>query len=120
MKPQPTNLARLVLGAACLIGALAPTAAHADGSIEFNGGTSVTSKLENATADVLANSNDMTICVWVYHAGLGLQSAGKVLTLDETGQSGVQLHHNNSTTSLTFAALSPTTNLLPQMNRSSG
>jgi hypothetical protein len=98
MNAQSNNLKSTLATLACLLTALAPTAAQAEGSILFNGANpaaTATSKLENQSADILAGSNDITICVWVHAAGLGESSQGFIFCLDETGAALVLAHHSN-------------------------
>jgi hypothetical protein len=92
----------------CIVILVAQAPARGQGSIAFNGTTtSGTSKLENATADVLRGSEDLTMCVWVYPEGQGETAGvagGYVATLDETGNTGVKLYHSTSGANLTFQA----------------
>jgi hypothetical protein len=107
MYAHSNNLKPRRLMWASLIAVLAPTLAHAEGSIFFDGAdmpaTEADSKLENLSADVLAGSNTMTITAWVKAAGFGEGGFGTILRLDEEGQ--IVLQHEASTNTYGFVAL---------------
>jgi hypothetical protein len=109
MRTRFTNTLRRLLAVAYLALLLTPALARGDGSVSLNGPTPGTSKLESTSANVLDGSSDMTICVWVYPEGLGESSEGSVVSLDETGNSGVRLKKDGSASSLTFTAIFGTT-----------
>lgn len=71
----------------------------ANSSITFNG---TTSKLQHDTAS-LVTGNTMTIVAWVYATGLGENSFGRAVVLDES-ESGVQVSHRDSSNQMSFAA----------------
>ena len=78
-----------------------------EGSILFNGNLfNGTAKLENTTADLLAGSNEITICAWLYPTGQGETSGvgGMVFALDEGVVPNIFLHHATSGENLTFVA----------------
>jgi hypothetical protein len=101
MKALSTNLARSLPVLVFVTAALQSATVRGEGSCEFDGSLS---KIENIDADVLAGSDDMTICLWVHPTDLG-ESGGTVLTLDESGTGGVRIQRNQSSTTLTLAAL---------------
>jgi hypothetical protein len=103
MRTKLTNTLQRLVKVGCLALLLAPATARGDGSIAFNGTSSPsgTSKLVNTSADVLAGSNEMTICVWVYAAGGG-ENVGMLAALDEAG-SGIRLQYQ-ATAALAFRA----------------
>jgi hypothetical protein len=103
-KLRTTSLQR-ILRLSCCVALLAPTAARGDGSTVFNGTSSPsggTSIVQNASADLLAGSNDITICAWVYPTGDGEQGLGTIVALDEAG-SGIRLQ-NYTGSNLAFAS----------------
>jgi hypothetical protein len=68
------------------------------GSVQFNADmANPNSKIENTTADVLAGSDEITICAWVYPSGQGENGEGMVFALDETGSS-LRLHRSGGNT----------------------
>jgi hypothetical protein len=61
------------------------------------------SKLQHDTANLLDGSNEITICAWVYAAGLGGGSEGSILRLDEDG-SALIFGHDTSGNRLNWYA----------------
>jgi hypothetical protein len=75
-----------------------------EGSILFNAAlANPNSKLENTTADVLAGSDELTICAWVNAAGFGQNGDGTVIRFDETSDTHF-LRHPNAANKLTWIA----------------
>jgi hypothetical protein len=69
----------------------------------FNGSSAAgTSKLQNNTADLI-DEHEMTICAWVQSSGVGEDSGGTLVSLDEA-QSGVLIQHYSSLSKLVFGA----------------
>jgi hypothetical protein len=80
---------RSIIQLSCFVLLMAPVTVHAQGSMAFNGNyyppsiSAGTSKLEHASADVLNNAKQVTVCCWIYPNGLGEFGNGAVIYLDE-------------------------------------
>jgi hypothetical protein len=103
MYARSNNLKWPLVAIAWLAAALVPEMARGEGSISFNGDLAGTSKVLNEDANVLAESDTMTITAWVKAAGVGEGGFGTVLRLDEGGQ--IVLQHQPSANKYGFAAV---------------
>jgi hypothetical protein len=93
----------------CVIALFSAAVARGHGSMQFNGGTTGTSKLQNAGgANILGSSNEITICAWVYQAGRSESGNGTVVALNASGNSMSLLNASFSDT-LQFATTWTTT-----------
>jgi hypothetical protein len=95
MNTQVAKFQRL-FWTSCLLPLIVPVLAHGEGSILFDG---LDSRLMKTDADVLAGSSNITVCVWVWAAGLGENNLGTILRLDEDG-SAILLGHPSSANTL--------------------
>jgi hypothetical protein len=73
MNSRSINLAQLLSVSFFLFVVLIPWEVRGQGSISFNGSTS---KIQNDTASLLEDSDEITICAWIFAATMGEGNAG--------------------------------------------
>jgi hypothetical protein len=97
MNSRITERLRLLIST-FVVALLMPVLARGHGSIDFNGGSTEakTSKLQNTSADLLDESQEITVSCWINADSRGEGNLGYVFVLDdEDGEDSFSIFHHN-------------------------